>query len=101
MTALPNCGTCKYWGDHEDEGARWRRCVAVKHGVVNRNIDLQEAANYDDNLLPIVENRTQYTDTPIAVSRATVVDGSGYFAALKCEADFGCVLHEPLESPDA
>jgi hypothetical protein len=45
-----------------------------------RATDTEEKAN----------EQQQFTD------KAVVVDGSGYFAALKCRSDFGCVYHEPF-----
>ena len=78
------CGTCRYWGDAEDLGERWRRCLGVRHGSTRRTEDGPYDVWLDD-----------YGQGPrVILSRAFVADGSDYYAALKCEADFGCVLHE-------
>lgn len=33
----------------------------------------------------------------IKAAKAIAVDGSGYFAAVRCTEEFGCVLHQPKE----
>ena len=71
---MNTCGTCRFWGDRGDRHEmrqRFRRCLAVEH--IGDEYDEREKAVTD---------------------RAHVIDGSGYYAALKCAADFGCVLHE-------
>ena len=60
------CGECKFWGD-KDENNQYRQCRAIKH--------------------------VEFSDENEDYS-AFVVDGSGYFAALKCRSDFGCNLFQ-------
>lgn len=69
------CGTCRWWGLSSNralvDGA-YRACERVRM-------------------------REQFPqDGPLAVSEdpAFVEDGSGYYAAIRCRADFGCVLWE-------
>jgi hypothetical protein len=92
------CGSCRYWGklDDEDNG-RFRQCRAVIHDK-NSAIALEE---WDDPLeerdwLP--EAKRQELIALRNMSKAVVKDGSGYFAALKCREDFGCILWEGKSS---
>lgn len=61
------CGECKFWGAESDSHNKYRQCHAIKH------------VEWPD------ENKD---------FSAFVVDGSGYFAALKCRSDFGCNLFQ-------
>ena len=70
---MNNCGTCKYFGEEvttEDFenfttiGSGYHKCDSIKHDK-----------EYDYN----------------PGKGAMVEDGSGYYAALKVESDFGCV----------
>ena len=91
------CGQCRFWGEKDDANQEWRQCQAVPHdedgatdkrpfngkGIEPSYPDAQGAKEMRENL-------------------AVVQDGSGYFAALKCRADFGCVLFEDKqEQPHA
>jgi len=77
------CGLCVFWGDTEDQGQRFRKCGAVKQGAVRFDDDFNET---------IVASGEQYDANAAPLDYAYVVDGSGYFAALKTEQDFGCAL---------
>lgn len=59
------CGECEFWGDESDEHHKYRQCQAIRH-----------------------------SDSFEESGSAFVVDGSGYFAALKCRSDFGCNLFQ-------
>lgn len=82
----PTCGSCAYWGaghEQNSESPAWRRvrpCGAVKH-------DDSDSYRADGSL-----------STPLSDpnAKAEVVDGSGYFAALRTRADFGCVLYQEV-----
>lgn len=73
------CGTCRFistepiliWDDECNlVDAGYRTCKRVEH---------DEGGKYPPN------------------KKALVIDGSGYFAALKVEKDFGCILWEPKD----
>lgn len=95
---VPLCGTCKHWGRPKDDGETFRVCVSTIHvgkDIGNPDIDgdtinsadlpFRFAGAYDGTVPP---------PTPVRLGGRCVVDGSGYFAALKCREDFGCVAHE-------
>lgn len=75
-----NCGTCRFWGKNvpdphgeiSDQTGDWRQCGRVVH------------------------EDSYFQGKDFQKELALVVDGSNFFAALKCRSDFGCVLHEPL-----
>lgn len=85
------CGTCKFWGCNDDVGERFRQCMRVKHDECRDTCNEEDPEDYrvDD---PERFERHQKT----LAEKAVTVDGSGYFAALRCREDFGCVYHEPL-----
>lgn len=69
------CGDCKFWGGERDvPGDDFRECTAVVHS----------GDCWDTQSINIMDRDPDAT--------AVVVDGSGYFAALKTKDDFGCVL---------
>lgn len=85
MTA--HCGTCAFWGDPSDaneSAKRYRRCMSVG-----------QSGRWDD--APPTTDMYGSPLSPVVTDRAFVVDGSYYFAALKCREDFGCVAHHPRE----
>lgn len=99
------CGDCKHWGimapqpsGHEPsiQTGKWRQCGAVPH---------DERGSCDEDDAEIIKNNDwdpkwdrSELNAPIRKSLAVVKDGSGYYAALKCQADFGCVLFKPKET---
>lgn len=102
------CGNCRFWGrlrrkdgTEEVQQGEWRQCGRAAHD--SRANCLNEAellelygdwADFNGN--PIHNDYTRgVMASPIRQELAVVQDGSGYHAALKCRADFGCVLHEP------
>jgi hypothetical protein len=46
----------------------------------------------DSEACPTYKNHSEWEKWQ--EEKAVVQDGSGYYAALKCRADFGCVYHE-------
>lgn len=80
---MSKCGDCKYWGrtSTEIQDGVWRECGRIHFDETNscRN-DLDDESEFDQTIRH-----------ELAVTR----DGSGYFAAIKCREDFGCVLWEP------
>lgn len=73
------CKDCKFLGEEievwdsdicEDKPSGFHECQRVCHG----NKDCYDVLEHDDS--------------------AIVVDGSGYFAALRVKEDFGCVYFE-------
>ena len=77
------CATCRWWGygrtKELESKAFWqlaRPCGAITH-------DQDHTGSDPGGYLP-------------RGVKAQVLDGSGYFAALRTAADFGCVLHKPL-----
>ena len=72
------CSTCKFWTLPEQDDNDVGTCKAVVHETKYRLYDFEDVF-----------------DIPLAF----VVDGSGYFAALKTKGDFSCCLHEDKELP--
>jgi len=74
---MQRCGTCKHWGTGDSReyiDKRYRFCAGVD---VNDGCSgcSSGSVNAGDDL-------------------AMAVDNSGFWAALKCREDFGCVLWE-------
>jgi hypothetical protein len=87
---MKTCGTCKHWENGPED---YRECLAVIHdrqGMTTDDNDAFESYDWLDE-----EERAEIR--AIRKYAAVVVDGSGYFAALKCRADFGCTLHQEKE----
>lgn len=77
-TSVNTCGTCRFWGSGDRaETERFRECTAIIH---DRGYPVSPNTDCDPN----------FADAHCA----TAVDGSGYYAAVRCRADFGCVLHQ-------
>ena len=79
---MNTCGTCKFWGDAPDrcdprgpKGEEFRPCKRIKM----QEIDME--AESDAEWHGVISNPCS----------AVAVDGSGYYAAIKCRSDFGCV----------
>lgn len=70
------CRLCRFWGDDKDKGQTFRKCMAIGHAVTAFDDDFNETLVYREDRAP--------------VQGAYVVDGSGYYAALKTAEDFGC-----------
>lgn len=92
---MKTCGTCKHWGaghnEHEKAGESvekddiFKPCGAVVQ-VDKFVADARPAWSKDTALRASLEE--------VRARKAVVVDGSDYFAALKTQSDFGCLLHE-------
>ena len=88
---MNTCGSCRYWGgptknyDPRSDDKDFRPCRAVIHDQDNLSSD--DALDYcaDD------ERKAEFKAIRDA-AQAFVVDGSGYFAALKTRDSFGCTL---------
>ena len=93
---MERCETCAHWGapDEREKDCPVRRCMVVPHdpnGVVDYNPDDWEWMKESDP-----EGYAEATRQHEAI--AVVVDGSGYRAALRTRAAFGCVLHALREA---
>lgn len=84
---MNRCGDCKFWGRKGEDG-KFRSCTGVIHD--ESSIHDEEVGDWMDE---------EYKESVIRINAlpAVVVDGSGYFAALKTKEDFGCVLFERRE----
>lgn len=93
------CGNCKFWGRQikkyrgappKDQAGEWRQCGRIEHDRDNATFD--DTDEWWDE-----DYKKERIDHPLRLGLAVVTDGSGYFAALKSRADFGCELFEPIE----
>lgn len=83
MTA-PLCATCKWWGfGHKDCGDDFPWSELRPCGLIVHRLGYQEYDDKGEVIPPVMPE-----------ARAYVVDGSGYYAALKTASDFGCIKHE-------
>ena len=86
---LGSCGKCKHWGSPEETHEEYRSCRAIAHdegSFTSGNIAHED-----------IPATTEYR----AAHSAVVVDGSGFFAALRSRADFACILFaNPVEQKD-
>lgn len=76
------CGNCMFWGK-PGETEMFRQCNGVIHDERSRHNDTEEEWKEDWH-----NQQIRHINSLSAV----VVDGSGYFAALKTKEDFGCTL---------
>jgi hypothetical protein len=82
---METCGTCKNWKridqeewyERESNDTRYGTCQAIPHAAIKWDQDS------DRNLIA-------------GDWKAVAVDGSGFFAAIKTQECFGCVLHKPI-----
>lgn len=88
---MGTCETCVHWGapDERERGFEVRTCKAVEHD--ERGSNAYDPADWDWMKEDDPEGYAEIFRFSEAL--AVVVDGSGYHAALKCRATFGCVLH--------
>lgn len=94
------CASCAHWSfaepDWQYEALTMGECKAVKM----RETIVEPARNIED-----WDAREAEEMRLLVAARAIAVDGSGYYAALRTSADFGCVLHvlraedEPTRTP--
>lgn len=84
------CETCEHWAFDERDVAfdrlRLGRCRAIRQ----REDIIEPARSMGD-----WDSREAEEHRLLAAAKAIAVDGSGYYAAIRTAADFGCVLHEP------
>lgn len=91
---MNTCGTFRYWGapteghDPRPSEKDFRPCRAVIHDQENMSDD--DALDYC-----IDDERKAELSAIRAATKAVVIDGSGYFAALKTQDSFGCTLWQP------
>lgn len=88
------CGTCKHWKftepDWEFETMSFGNCKRIIHRnsiTDERNLGVERT--YEDDC-----PWEKAAEEALKKSQAFVVDASGYHAALRTCADFGCVLYE-------
>ncbi len=87
------CGTCKFWGNTDETHRLFRTCQRFVHDK-SKHSDGEQVDEFDLD--------DEFPDSPEEIAakliinseKAVTVDGSGYFAALRCRSDFGCVYHE-------
>ena len=92
---MKTCGTCKHWKPIAtepydlNEGSQYPpgcgHCQAVEH---------PEGFETDGGSNKAYEELRKKKNAHKTAAKAYVEDGSGYYAALICKTDFGCVLHE-------
>jgi len=94
VTVVGSCATCKHWEQDStpDEPLWGGRCRRIKHA--NAHIDFTRIPRPWEIEMEIVDPLSAELQKLADEERAVVKDGSGYFAAFRCKADFGCVLHE-------
>lgn len=99
------CGNCRHWGKPDEDVFEFRTCTAVVHdsqrgprgsrvrGITSQyrfadeEFDAETGGLHPDELAEL-EFVRRWRDE----HKAAVMDGSGYFAALRTREDFGCVL---------
>ncbi len=85
----PRCGQCIHWGGGIDTDV-YRTCGAVIHDKHEQARRYALEAEEDSP-----ESASEWRE--IHTLKAVVQDRSGYYAALVCREDFGCVLFERME----
>jgi hypothetical protein len=88
---MATCETCAHWGapDERERGFPVRTCQAVEHD--ERGVYEWDADDWRWNTEWLRPEEVAQLRR-FATAPAVVIDGSGYRAALKCRATFGCVL---------
>ena len=94
VSAAPQwrCASCAFWGDAEPDWQFDKLSVARCTKIRMRDDIAQEAC-------PDPEERWSEAgeakiEAAMTAAKAIAVDGSDYYAAVRCFADFGCVLWE-------
>lgn len=85
---MKQCRTCEFWQVTQKEKDFW--------GSIITPLD---ADNWDPMEMPFEVRfcrspKLQRFERPIETDRATVVDGSKFYAAFVTGPDFGCIHHE-------
>lgn len=87
------CGTCRFWGAKDEAGQTFRQCMRILHDDGNdTDVDKWDAEDADYYAKEDPERFAKHQ--AMLEEKAVALDGSGYFAALRCREDFGCVYHE-------
>lgn len=77
MSKLQRCGNCKHWRCFDNDARWWK----------DEDRTVRERAYGTCGWVPFADAQDEKS--------AFVEDDSGYYAALRCRADFGCVAWEP------
>jgi len=91
---MKTCVTCKHWSASVDDWEFEELGVRDCKGILMRE-DIKELAHKDHDDDRWEDAGQARENAAMRATRAFVVDGSGYYAALRTHPDFGCVLHEP------
>jgi len=102
---MNTCGTCKYKTlDEDGDTIKVYPDCYYEHGkgMLSKKTNTPIAVDADGNALPIkhfflcgrIKEEHYMDDGEKLTEKAMVMDGSGYYAALCVEDDFGCVLWE-------
>ena len=90
MTEKKRCGTCRFWGKEKEGTNTHRSCRRIIHDEE----DYTDEELYEDEDFKELDPVTIADIRAIRREKAVTKDGSGYYAAIKCRDDFGCVLWE-------
>lgn len=88
----PRCEGCTHWlfdePDWQFERLRFGKCAAIKQreDIIEPARKFEEWADQEKEEMRL-----------LGLAKAIAVDGSGYYAALRTAADFGCTLHTPRQ----
>lgn len=88
---MGTCKKCRWWGgnlpnrDPDDDAVNVRICTCPKVHFGRADIDSEP--------MVIVDKKTDHV---LESDEVSVQDGSGYWAAMFCGPDFGCIHHEPV-----
>jgi len=89
MGDLGRCETCLHWKavepDHAFDKLVMGRCVAIRQ----REDIIEPAQKIDDWAAREAEE-----ERLMLLEKAIAVDGSGYYAAVRTQGSFGCILHD-------
>lgn len=95
------CETCRFWlyisaEDWEFDALGVGDCKAIKmrEDIKDAVFDSRPRDAFDD-----WDEVERLEAEALRAAKAFAVDGSGYYAALRTFPDFGCVLHQPKETP--
>lgn len=93
---MNGCASCRHWTfeepDWEFEALQLGKCGAIqmRSSIIDAALTaagLQSHHRYEPKGEAAAEKA-------LLAAKAIAVDGSGYYAALRTTADFGCTLHE-------
>ena len=84
---METCGNCKHW--KQDDNPPFGKCLRIPHddnfAINSWSLPGEEGPEFNE-----------YAEK----HSVCVQDGSGYYAAILCQSDFGCVLHERVTKGD-